>query len=50
MHKFFNIWQMAPASGDLQNIEVSKLATFCQLSAAVSRGGGCCPYPAFLTR
>jgi hypothetical protein len=39
MHKFFNIWQMAPASGDLRNIEVSKLAAFCPLSIAVSRGG-----------
>jgi hypothetical protein len=39
MHKFFNNWQMAPASGDMRNIEVSKLAAFFQLSPAVSRGG-----------
>ena len=39
MHKVFNVWRMAPASGDLRNIELSKLAAFCQLSTAVPRGG-----------
>ena len=39
MRKFFNVWRMAPASRDLRNTDLSKLAVFCQLSTVVSRGG-----------